>query len=68
VLTGKVAIRARDVLRQIVFEHELDVIVGKVAVDYVHMFMEYRPTQNISQIMQWLKGISSRVLWQETRI
>ena len=65
VLTGTVAIRARDILRQIAMEHELDVISGKVASDHVHMFISYRPTQNISKIMQWLKGISSRVLLQE---
>lgn len=65
VLMGPVAIRTRDVLRQIAFEHELDVISGKVASDHVHMFIGYRPTQQISKIMQWLKGISSRVLLQE---
>jgi putative transposase len=29
------------------------------------MFIGYRPTQNVSKIMQWLKGISSRILLQE---
>jgi putative transposase len=45
VLTGQVAIRARDILRQIAIEHELDIIISK--------------------IMQWLKGISSRILLSE---
>ena len=35
-LTGPVAIRARDILRQIALEHELEIITGKVAVDHVH--------------------------------
>jgi len=65
VLTGQVAIRARDILRQIALEHELDVISGKIASDHVHMFIGYRPTHNISKIMQWLKGISSRILLSE---
>ena len=65
VLTGQVAIRARDVLRQIAMEHELEIISGKVASDHIHMFIGYRPTQNISKIMQWLKGISSRILLSE---
>ncbi len=65
VLKGEVAVRTRDILRQIAIEHELEVITGKVAVDHVHMFIAYRPTQNISKIMQWLKGISSRVLLSE---
>ena len=65
VLRGPVSIRVRDVLRQIAFEHEIEVFSGKVAEDHVHMFIGYRPTQNVSKIMQWLKGISSRILLQE---
>ncbi len=64
-LTGEVAIRVRDVIRQITMEHELEIISGKVARDHVHVFLSYRPHQDISQIMQWVKGISSRVLLQE---
>ena len=59
VLTGEVAVRVRDLIRQIAAEHELEIISGKVARD------PYRPNQDVSQIMQWLKGISSRVLLQE---
>ncbi len=65
VLTGEVALRVRDLIRQIAAEHELEVISGKVARDHVHVLLSYRPTQDVSQIMQWLKGISSRVLLQE---
>jgi putative transposase len=45
--------------------HELDIIAGKVASDHVHMFLTYRSTQDISKIMQWLKGISSRIFLSE---
>jgi putative transposase len=62
VLTGEVAIRVRDLIRQIAAEHELEIISGRVARDHVHVFLAYRPNQAISQVMQWLKGISSRVL------
>jgi putative transposase len=65
VLTGDVALRVRDLIRQIAAEHELEIISGKVARDHVHVFISYRPTQKVSQIMQWLKGTSSRVLLQE---
>ena len=64
-LTGEVAIRVRDLIRQIAAEHELEIVSGKVARDHVHVFVSYRPHQQVSQIMQWLKGISSRVLLQE---
>ena len=65
VLTGDVALRVRELIRRIASEHELEIISGKVARDHVHVFLSYRPTQKVSQIMQWLKGISSRVLLQE---
>ena len=65
VLTGEVAVRVREIVRQIAAEHELEIISGKVARDHVHVFLSYRPTQKVSQIMQWLKGTSSRVLLQE---
>jgi putative transposase len=37
----------------------------KVVRDHVHLFLSYRSNQQVSPIMQWLKGISSRVLLQE---
>lgn len=64
-LIGPVAVRVRDVLRQIAMEHELQIISGKVARDHVHLFISYRPNQDISMIVQWLKGSSSRILLQE---
>jgi putative transposase len=65
VLLGDLALRVRDIIRQIASEHELELLSGKVARDHVHVFLSYRPTQDVAQIMQWLKGISSRVLLQE---
>ena len=65
VLSGQVAIRVRDIIRQIAMEHELHIISGKVAKDHVHIFISYPPQYDISKIVQYLKGISSRVLLQE---
>ena len=65
VLTGEVAVRTRDILRSIAAEHEIEILSGKVSSDHVHMLVLYRPNQPISKIVQWLKGISSRVLLQE---
>ncbi|MCL4485943.1 MAG: IS200/IS605 family transposase [Nitrospirae bacterium] len=65
VLTGDIAIRVRDLIRQIVMEHELEIIRGKVASDHIHVFLSCRAHQDKSQIAQRLKGISPRVLLQE---
>ena len=43
VLTGEVAVRVRDLLRQIAAEHELEIVSGKVARDHAHLFVSYRP-------------------------
>ena len=64
-MLGDVAVRTRDLIRKITMEHDLVIISGKVAKDHVHVFLSYRANQNVSQIVQWLKGISSRVLLQD---
>ena len=61
VLIGPVAVRTRDLLRQIAAENDLPIISGKVAADHVHLFLSYRAHQNISRIVQWLKGMSGYV-------
>ena len=45
-------------------ENELTIVSGKIAKDHVHMFISYRPQQDISSIVQWLKVTSSRMLLQ----
>jgi putative transposase len=62
---GPVAIRTRDLLRQIVLEHEIKIISGKVSSDHIHIFISHHRTQQISKVVQWLKGISSRMLLSE---
>ena len=49
VLTGQVATRVRDLLRQIAAENELEIISGKVAADHVHMFISYRARQKSAE-------------------
>jgi len=39
--------------------------VGEVASDHIHVLVAYRPQVDVSLIVQWLKGISSRILLQE---
>ena len=46
-------------------EHEIEIILDKVARDHIHVFVVYRPNQSVSEVVQWLKEISSRVLLQE---
>lgn len=52
VLKEQVAIRNRDILRQIAYEHELKIVSGKVAIDHAHIFVSHRLTQYVSKIVQ----------------
>ena len=65
VLTGEVAVRVRDLLRQIAVEHEITILSGNVASDHIHILVGYKPHRDVSLLVQWLKGISSRILLQE---
>lgn len=65
VLVGEVAIRVRDVTREIASEHEIHIVSGKVARDHVHLLVSYRPYHDVSTIVRWFKGISSRLLLTE---
>jgi len=60
-----VAVRVRDLIRQIAMGHDLQILSGKVSRDHIHVFISYHPHQQISRIVPWLKGTSSRVLLQE---
>lgn len=52
ILTGKVAERVRDVLRQISMDHEVDLISRKVVADHIHMFVSYKPQIALSKLVQ----------------
>jgi putative transposase len=47
-------------------EHEIAILSGKVASDRIHVLVAYRPHVDVSMIVQWLRGISSRILLQES--
>ena len=55
----------RDLIRQIAMEHEIAILSGKVASDHIHVLVAYKPHMDVSMVVQWLKGISSRILLQE---
>jgi putative transposase len=58
-LTGEVATRVRDLIREICGQHEVTIMKGHVAKDHVHLFVSIPPQVTISRLIQWLKGKSS---------
>jgi putative transposase len=65
VLRGEVAVRARDLIRQVCAARELKILKGHVGADHVHLMVSMPPSISVSQMMQYVKGKSSRVMLQE---
>jgi len=65
VLAGEVKLRVREIIRQIYQQHDLLIEQGYVSKDHVHILVSAPTHMSASQIMQKIKGRSSRVLQQE---
>ena len=55
-LSGEVATRVRDLVRENCAQHEVKIMKGHVAKDPVHLFVSIPPQVTISRLLQWLKG------------
>ena len=66
-LYGQVAIRLREVIREICRTHEIEILQGHVSRDHVHILVSAPPNMSASKIMQYVKGKSSRKLLMEFR-
>ena len=67
VLRGQVALRLRDLVREICKTHEIEILQGHVSTDHVHILVSAPPNMSASKIMQYVKGKSSRKLMMEFR-
>jgi putative transposase len=65
VLRGRVAERARDLIRQICAAREVVIVRGAVSPDPIHMLLSVPPDLSPSKLMQHIKGRSSRRLQDE---
>jgi len=65
VLRNAVGLRARDLIRQTCATLNVEIIQGHVAVDHVHLLVSVPPEVSVSQLMQRIKGRSSRRMLDE---
>ena len=65
ILRGGIGVRTRDLIRQICNQLDVQIMTGHVSVDHVHLLVSVPPTLAVSQLVQRLKGTSSRKLLQE---
>ena len=67
VLTNKVALRARELIRQSCNSMNVTIIKGCVSKEHIHLLISCPPSISDSKIVQQLKGKTSRVLLSEYR-
>ena len=65
VLTGAVAARRKEMLTEVADEHAMTMHAMEVMADHVPLVIEADPTLCVAEIVNRLKGRSSRVLRQE---
>ncbi len=65
VLTGEVAERARELIRQSCMSRDIKILKGHVSEDHVHILVSCLPKPSPAKIMQYLKGRSSRLMQEE---
>ena len=67
VLSGIVAERVRELIRQICKEHEVEILKGHISKDHIHLFLSVPPHLALSKLVQYMKGKSSYKLMQENK-
>ena len=65
VMQGEIAIRTRDLIRQICQAREILILKGHVSRDHVHLLVSAPPRMSVAQIVQYIKGKSSLQLQRE---
>jgi putative transposase len=65
VLKGDIQVRCRDLVKQICDTEDVRILKGIISNDHVHIHIEYRPSQSISDLVKRLKGRTSRRLQEE---
>ncbi len=65
ILRGRVAERARDLIRQICHARNVVIVRGAVSPDHIHLLLSAPPILSPSKLAQYIKGRSSRLLQAE---
>ena len=65
VLTGEVAQRTRELIRQCCMSRDITIIKGAVGKEHIHLLVSCPPTMAPAKVVQYLKGRTSRLLQEE---
>ena len=67
IIFGDMAIRLRELIREICKSLDIEIIKGHVSKDHVHLFVSVPPQLSISNLMRRIKGKTSRKMLSEYR-
>ena len=65
VMRGRIAERAREVIRQICESREVAIVRGSISPDHIHMLLSVPPQLAPAKVVRYIKGKSSRMLQME---
>ena len=65
ILEVEVALRIRELIRQICASRNITILSGHISKDHVHIHVSCPPELSPSKIVQYIKGSSSRKIQQE---
>ena len=66
-MKGDIAVRVRDLIREISRSMDVEILKGHVSKDHVHLFVSIPPQVSISNYVKAVKGKSLRKLLSEYR-
>ncbi len=65
VLTKEVGQRAKELIRRICNEENVEILSGAVSPDHVHILVSINPSTSVSNLVKYIKGKTSRKLQME---
>ena len=65
VIRGQVAIRLRELIRQVCKQQSVEILEGHVRPEHIHLFVSVPPHISISKLVQLIKGRTGRKMLQE---
>ena len=66
ILSGEVALRTRELIRQSCEARNITILSGHVSRDHIHVHVSSPPELSPSKIAQYIKGRSSRIYGSDT--
>ena len=67
-LAGAVAMRLRELIREICRAMDIEIVKGHISKDHVHLLLSVPPYRSASDVMKLIKGKTSRKLLSESRM